>query len=176
MEKDFTGLVRMTVDSKGRVGIPAQFMAVLRNLCPEASAEVGLTITADYSIKIMPLPEYRREMEWLKSLNDQSEQERTIRVLKASFAERCPLDKQNRFKLNPAVMEFCSIGRQVVIIGNFQYMELWDENTWREALRHRMPRLGDASTSVIRKNEPQQPVQYLVPGPIEPVKAGPPTR
>jgi len=162
MEKVFTGTESMTVDSKGRVGIPARFMAVLRALAPDDADAVGVTITPDYSLKIMPIPVFDEEIARLSQLNDQVEEERVILNLMASFAERVPLDKQNRLKLNPLIMDFCSIGREVVITGSIKYLQIWDEAAWRSSSKERLARLGAASALVARKGEAKTPVQYVI--------------
>jgi division/cell wall cluster transcriptional repressor MraZ len=153
--KKFLGSEKMTVDEKGRVGIPARFMAVLRSLYPNHCATVGVTITPDLSIKLMPLPLYNEFMDRLDQFNDQIEEERLILNLVTSFAEEAELDKQNRIKLSQMIMEKCQIGigRQVVVTGNQQYMQIFDEDVWREYSNRGLVKLGSAASMVARKEE-----------------------
>jgi len=155
----FLGSEKMTVDDKGRVGIPARFMTVLRAMFPDQCGEVGLTITPDYSIKVMPLPVFDEFMAGLDQLNDQIEEERLVLTLSTSFADKAELDKQNRIKLSPLLMEKCQIGRQVVVVGSRQYMQIFDENVWREYSDRALAMMGTASSKVARKEEPVAPAR-----------------
>lgn len=162
MDRLFLGAEEMTVDNKGRVGIPARFMSVLRAICPEQAETVGVMITPDRSIKIMPAPYFEQEIARLSQLNDQVEEERMMVNLLASMAELAPLDKQNRIKLNPFMMGECAITRDVVITGSLQYMQIFDKAAWSEFFRKSLPQLGSAAGRVARKEEPKAPIQYVI--------------
>lgn len=160
MEK-FLGSEKMTVDEKGRVGIPARFMSVLRALFPDECTKVGITITPDLSIKVMPLPVYQQFMDSLDQYNDQIEEERLILNLWTSFAEEADLDKQNRIKLSQMITEKCQIGRQVVVVGSRQYMQIFDEKIWREYSDRALAKMGSAASMVARKDEAKPAVQHV---------------
>ena len=80
----------------------------------------------------------------------------------ARLAERAPLDKQNRIKLNPFMMKECSIDRDVVIMGSIQYMQIFDQKVWREYYRRGLPQLGAAASRVAKRDEPKPSVQYVI--------------
>jgi MraZ protein len=162
MDKIFLSTEEMTVDNKGRVGIPARFMSVLRTICPDQADAVGVMITPDKSIKLMPVPFFEKEIERLSQLNDQVDEERMMLNLLASLAERAPLDKQNRIKLNPFMMKECAIDRDVVIMGSIQYMQIFDQKVWREYYKSGLPQLGAAASRVAKKDEPRPAVQYVI--------------
>lgn len=162
MDKIFLSTEEMTVDNKGRVGIPARFMSVLRTICPDQADAIGVMITPDQSIKLMPIPYFEKEIARLSQLNDQVDEERMMLNLLASLAERAPLDKQNRIKLNPFMMKECAIGRDVVIMGSIQYMQIFDQKVWREYYKTSLPQLGAATSRVAKKDEPKASVQYVI--------------
>lgn len=162
MNKLFLSNEQMTVDDKGRVSIPARFMTVLRAICPDQDKSVGVMITPECSLKIMPAPYFAQEVESWGQFNDRVDEERMMLNLSTPVAELLSLDKQNRFKLNPLVREICSIDRQVVIVGSMRYMQLFDLNVWRAMFKKSLPMWGQASTRVARKKEPQAPVQQFV--------------
>ncbi|MEN6627276.1 MAG: hypothetical protein ABFD69_13715 [Candidatus Sumerlaeia bacterium] len=168
MDQVFLGNEQMTVDQKGRVGIPARFVAVLRALDPADADKVGVMITPDRSIKIMPATFFRAELERWSRLDDRDSQERMILNLATSLAELVVLDKQNRIKLNPMMMEMAGIDRQVVIVGNIKFMQIFDEPTWREMFKKNLTAWGEASTSVARRAEAPAPIQYVINAPGAP--------
>lgn len=162
MDQLFLGNEQMSVDDKGRVGIPARFMAVLRAICPNEADSVGVMITPDRSIKVMPIPYFAAEIESWSKFNDRIDEERMMLNLSTSMAERMALDKQNRFKLNPLMRELCMIDQKVVIQGSMNYMQIFDAAAWREMFNKNLARWGQASTHVALKNEPKAPVQQFV--------------
>ena len=162
MDQVFLGSEQMTVDQKGRVGIPARFMSVLRALEPKESDRLGLTITPDRSIKLMPASRFREEIERISRLDDQVDQERMILNMATSLAESVTLDKQNRVKLSPMMTELCGIDRQVVIVGNLKFMQLFDAKAWRELCERSLSTWSQAATAVARRAEAPAPVQYVI--------------
>ncbi|MCE5230733.1 hypothetical protein LLG95_14235 [bacterium] len=165
MEQLFLGNEQMTVDQKGRVGIPSRFMSVLRALEPADADKVGVMITPDRSIKIMPAGYFRSELESWSKLDDRDSQERMILNLATSLAELVTLDKQNRIKLNPMMAELAGIDRQVVIVGNIKFMQLFDAKTWREMFEKSLPAWGEAATQLARRGDKPQPIQYVINAP-----------
>lgn len=138
----------MTVDTKGRVGIPERFMKVLKQGYPDACEEIGVTATPDRSVKLMPKPLFEQELERWSELDDRITDQRTILNLLTAFADLLPLDKQNRIKLSPQLLKFCNIDRDVIIVGSIHYMQIYDRHTWEERVRQDMEKFGDAINAV----------------------------
>jgi MraZ protein len=44
------------------------------------------------------------------------------------------LDKQGRFVLTPALLEYAGLGREVVVAGVRDHLEIWDPKAWRDQL------------------------------------------
>ena len=151
----FLGNELMKVDQKGRVGIPARFMAVLRAMCPDRTESVGMMISPEKSIKILPLPHFLEEVERWNRLDDLVAAERTIKNLVTSTAELATLDKQNRIKLNPQLMALCQIRQQVVVAGSMHYMQLFDVETWKGMFEKGLGRLSEAMQKVADKEQPK---------------------
>jgi MraZ protein len=162
MMNKFLGNDPMTIDDKGRLGVPARFMAVLRQLCPDNADALGVMITPDRSVKIMPMPYFERALERLEKLDDQVDEERLILTLSTSMADSLTLDKQNRIKLNPMLMEICGLDRQVVVVGNLHYMQVFDLRVWRETMTEGIALWSSAQTRVAKKDAPPAPVQYVI--------------
>lgn len=162
MEQVFLGNEQMTVDQKGRVGISSRFVSVLRAIDPANADKVGVMLTPDRSIKIVPANLFAAELERWGNLDDRDEQERMILNLATSLAEMVPLDKQNRIKLNPMAMEIAGIDRQVVVVGNIKFMQLFDLQKWREMFEKGLPAWGKAATEVARRAQPQKPNQLVI--------------
>ena len=160
--KKFLGNELMTVDDKGRLGIPAKFMTVLRKICPDQAGQVGVMITPDRSIKIMPVPAFEEKIEELAQLDDQLEEDRLVLTLSTSMAECLKLDKQNRVKLSPMLLEICGIGRQAMVVGNIDAIQVFDRAVWQDLVAKGMANYSGALSRVARKGEVKAPVQYVI--------------
>jgi division/cell wall cluster transcriptional repressor MraZ len=147
----FIGNDTMRVDPKGRVGIPARFMPVLRAISPDQFDSVGLLISPERSIKILPMPQFIEEMERLNQLDDNIEAERLIKNLAIGHAELVALDKQNRIKLNPTMMDLCDIRQDVIVVGSLHYMQVFDVDVWKNMTKAGLGKLGSAMQKVAEK-------------------------
>jgi MraZ protein len=162
MDDVFLGIEAMTVDDKGRVALPARFANLLRRTAGEETGTIGLRLTPERSIKLMPPGLFDRELARWDKLDDDLDEERLVLNLSASLAERVALDKQNRFKLNALMMEVCQVQREVVIVGSIRYMQLYAAEVWRAMVERDLPRMGEAMAKVSGKGQPPAPVQYII--------------
>lgn len=162
MDAVFLGNEQMTIDQKGRVGIPARFVSVLRAIEGDGFGSVGVMMTPDRSIKMMPSSYFRGEVERWRRLDDRIAEERIILNLATSLAELIALDKQNRIGLNPMMMELAGIDRQVIIVGTIKFMQLFDSGVWREMFERNLGRWGEAAADVARRAAAPPPVQYII--------------
>lgn len=144
LQHAFIGLEEMTVDVKGRVAIPACFMKPLRLRCPERPDTVGLMVTPDRSIKIVPANQFEQEIARLSRLNDRRQRERIILGMSTMGAGLTALDKQNRIKINPAMRKLCGIDRVVMFQGTVNYVQIFDEQRYYQLAENRFDAWSEA--------------------------------
>ena len=65
----------------------------------------------------------------LPSLNKQA---RRLQRLLIGHATECELDGSGRILIPPPLREFSNLDKQIVLIGQGNKFEIWDENTWNE--------------------------------------------
>lgn len=163
LDQRFIGMEEMSVDQKGRVGIPARFMNVLRALAPGADGEVGMLLTPDRSIKVMPLPFFNELLERWDSFNPEFEEERLLLNVGPSGAAQALLDKQNRIKLSPMMMKFCQIQPEslVVVSGHMKYMQIYSATVFEQMVQQALPQWGQAASRAAERSR-EKPVQQFV--------------
>ena len=165
-ETQFTGLERMTADPKGRVGVPARYLRVLKNICPDRADRVGVRLTPERSIKVMPAPMYEAELETWSGLDDRIDDERMVLNMSTVGADLLELDNQNRIRLNPLLMKLCGIDRQVVFVGSVRFMQIYAEEVYLEMIQANQPAWSRAQTNVARQSAAPAaeaaPVQYVI--------------
>lgn len=123
----FTGRFEYSVDDKGRLSIPSR----LRDQVEREDQESSFVITClnpDYLSAYAP-NEFQQLIDAISQSSDGNSRE--LLRLTTSGAETCPLDKQGRVMLSPALRQAAGIRRDVVILGVARRIEIWDRD--REA-------------------------------------------
>ncbi len=123
----FRGGTSLSVDVKGRMAMPAKYRDRLQDIC---SGQLVITVDRDHCLLVYPLPEWEeieRKLVKLPSLNKQA---RRLQRLLIGHATECELDGAGRILLSPLLREFAAIDKQVMLIGQGNKFELWDEATW----------------------------------------------
>jgi len=125
----FRGVNNLNLDAKGRMAVPARYRDRLQ---AESDGRVVVTVDRDGCLLIYPMGEWEaieRELVRLPTLNKQA---RRLQRLLIGHATECEFDAQGRILVPGPLREFAGIDRRVVLIGQGNKFELWDEATWNE--------------------------------------------
>jgi MraZ protein len=124
----FLGTYEHSLDTKGRVILPAKFREQL-----EAGAFLAKSLGGCLAL-------YTAE-EFEKVAQDMQENARrggvernAVRSFAAGAAEATP-DRQGRISIPQHLRSFANLEREVVVAGAFSRIEIWDTNRWREVDR-----------------------------------------
>ncbi len=123
----FRGVNNVTLDAKGRLSIPTRYRAQLKDSC---DAQMVMTVDRERSLLLYPLPvweDIERKLIKLPSLNKQA---RRLQRLLIGHATECELDGQGRVLVSPPLREFAGLEKKVVMIGQGNKFEIWNEQTW----------------------------------------------
>ena len=124
----FRGVSALTVDSKGRLAIPTRHREALVRQC-----EGQLVVTVDqneHCLWMYPLPEWEEIQRKLVALPSLDEQAQILKRILIGHATDCELDGAGRVLLTPPLRKFASIEKQVVLLGQGNKFEIWDEARW----------------------------------------------
>ncbi len=114
-----------TVDSKGRLIIPAKFR--------EALGEKFITTKGlDNCLFLYPEPEWKSFEEKLKKLPVSQPNARAFVRFFFSGAAECEFDKQGRILLPANLREYAALDRDVVVVGVMSRIEIWNADKWKE--------------------------------------------
>ena len=117
-----------TIDDKNRLTLPAKFR--------EEFAE-GIVVTRglDGCLFAYRRPDWARLVESrLAPLDPFSKGTRQIQRFLYSGATETDLDKQGRVMVPAALLEHAKLGRDVVVAGVGDHLEIWDRSAWRTEL------------------------------------------
>lgn len=121
------GVNSLTLDGKGRVAIPTRYREELTRCC---EGRMVLTVDRDHCLLLYPLPEWEqieRKLVLLPSLNPQT---RSLQRLLIGHATECEMDGSGRILLPPPLRVFASLDKDIVLIGQGNKFEIWDEQQW----------------------------------------------
>ncbi len=127
----FRGRFIHTIDSKGRVSVPIKFREVLSEKYEES---LIVTTEVDQCLIAFPTEEWNRLEEKIRSLPSMSKELKAWMRFFYSGAVECPIDRQGRILIPPSLREYGSLNKEVVLIGLFNKIEIWDKGRWETAM------------------------------------------
>src|SRR5690606_26161936 len=119
----FMGEFRHSIDSKGRLIMPAKFR---ENLGEQFVVTRGL----DRCLFVYPRTEWSVLEEKIKTLPMTKKDVRAFVRTLFSGATECEVDKQGRINLPNNLLEYAKIEKDVVIIGVSTRVEIWSASEW----------------------------------------------
>jgi len=119
------------VDEKGRLKLPAQFRAAIE---PEYGAEFFVTSLRGESVRIYPMRVWARVEEKLARA---SSVDPAVMRFKNSvnFHGQCAvMDGQGRVLIHPLLREKAGIRGEVAVLGQQEFLEVWNRSAFEERL------------------------------------------
>jgi len=123
----FRGVNALTLDSKGRLAIPTRYRDELVRV---ANGRLVVTVDRDHCLLLYPLPEWEEIERKLVKLPSFNAPARRLQRLLIGHATEVELDGSGRILLPPPLREFAALDKTVVMIGQGNKFEIWDEAQW----------------------------------------------
>ncbi len=126
----FRGVNALNLDSKGRLAIPTRYRDELMRA---AQGHVVITVNPvdqDHCLLLYPLPEWEEIERKLVKLPTLNAATRRLQRLLIGHATELELDGNGRILLPPPLREFATLDKAVVLIGQGNKFEIWDEAKW----------------------------------------------
>jgi len=123
----FKGQAEYSVDSKGRLAIPAKMRSALS---PEAKSTFTMTRGFEKCVFLYPLDVWENIEEQISALNMYSRQSRDFVRTILMWADEVSLDGQGRVSLTRPLIEFAGISEKALIIGALDHIEIWDPDSF----------------------------------------------
>jgi len=119
----FIGEYAYSLDSKGRVNIPAKFRQALSE---DNENTFVIARGMDPCIWVYPLAQWKEIETNLRSLSSLSKIHRTFVRNTARYASPSTYDKQGRITLTPSLIVYAGLEKNALIIGMVNKMEIWN--------------------------------------------------
>ena len=135
----FLGRFAHTLDTKGRLAVPARF---------RASLEEGVVVTRgmDRCVAAYPMPVWEDLAGKISALPMTDPNARQFRRMVFAEAANLSLDSQGRIVVPPELRSYAAIDRDAVIIGVHTSFEIWSPSGW-DAMQALVDDEGDAIVS-----------------------------
>ncbi len=122
----FLGQYTYTLDSKGRLIIPAAFRKALDG------EKVVVTRGLDRCLTLYPLAVWNEIAAKVNALPITDPKGRALRRLLFADAVDAALDRQGRLLLPERLRDYAALERDVVVVGLDRFIELWEPHRWEE--------------------------------------------
>ncbi len=117
------GQHRYQLDQKGRIALPKRYLEAL-------AAGAYVTLGQDGCLWVFPREEFDRQSERIRSMPLSNPQARAYARMFFSSTDQVAPDAQGRLTISPRLRQQVGAGREVVVIGVFDHLEIWDAATW----------------------------------------------
>lgn len=128
----FLGVTHINLDSKARLAVPTRYRALLEQHC---SNQVCITAAVnDRCLLVYPQPEWEklsRKLSAMPTVFDDTTRKVSRRLM--GYAEERQLDSQGRILLSAGQKKYAGISKGIVLVGQGNKFEIWDEESWDAA-------------------------------------------
>ncbi len=121
------GVNAINLDAKGRMTVPTRYREQLQASC---EGQMVLTVDRERHLLLYPLPEWERVERKLLELPSLNKQARGLQRMMMGYATECAPDGSGRILLPPLLREFAGIEKRIVMIGQGNKFEIWNEASW----------------------------------------------
>lgn len=137
----FYGEHEHTIDDKSRVTLPAKFRHSLAD-------GVVLVRGIDGTVDVYPRATWEANMARIAELDSLNRESRDMKRFVFTGATQAELDRQGRVVLPPKLAERADLGKEVVVLGVHDHIEIWNRASWAEHLHAIEGSVGDVAERV----------------------------
>ncbi|MDW8844732.1 division/cell wall cluster transcriptional repressor MraZ [Erwinia sp. P7711] len=129
----FRGATLVNLDSKGRLAVPTRYR---ETLIGESQGQMVCTIDLHQPCLLLyTLPEWEIIERKLARLSSMNPAERRVQRLLLGHASECQMDNAGRLLVATTLRQHANLTKEVMLVGQFNKFELWDEQTWYQQVR-----------------------------------------
>jgi MraZ protein len=151
-----TGTYSRSLDDKNRLAIPKK----VRDTLGSDTAMLYLAPGTDRSLTLYTEEAFSRLGEQLSQGSPTGQEIRAFSRLFYTQAEAIELDRQGRIRVPPELARLAGLGRDVVLLGVRDHLEIWDKQRWDQYLAEKQTRYDEIAESAFQPLTPvagQQP-------------------
>jgi MraZ protein len=120
------------LDEKGRLKLPAAFRALLE---PKFGTDFFVTSLRGDSVRIYPMEVWLRVEERIARASSLNPSVMRFKNAVNYFGQSSPMDAQGRILIHPLLRERADVRGEVVVLGQQDFLEVWNRNVFEERLQ-----------------------------------------
>ncbi|MFQ5723261.1 MAG: division/cell wall cluster transcriptional repressor MraZ [Terriglobia bacterium] len=128
----FRGSYAARVDEKGRLKIPAAFLAPIRE---NYSGQFFVTATTGQFARIYPIEVWSDIEERLSRVSSTNRAKKKFLNLVSYYGQVVSLDKQGRVLIPSVLRESAAVKGEVQVVGSLTYLDVWNHQRFLEEIR-----------------------------------------
>lgn len=144
----FTGNFEMSIDSKGRVTVPAPFVKVQQAVHAAEGGMFVVSVSLERNIAVFPVAAWLRTVENLEQFPALDIHSRKLRTMMTGYSYQVSLDANKRLRLPVQLTELCGIEKEVTFVGQRDHFQIWDRQQWadfsKETIEHMLESAQEA--------------------------------
>jgi MraZ protein len=118
-----------TLDSKSRLAIPAKFREAM--LSPEEGFALVAVRMFDGVLYLYSQKTYEAILPRIETQLEVNEEVRNLKRLRYGLAQDLEMDGLGRILIPENVQKWCSLGKEVAVLGVDDHVEVWDRSRWQ---------------------------------------------
>lgn len=144
----FKGSYSYSVDSKGRINIPAKLR---KYISPDANDTFVVTRGFEKCLVLYPLDEWNTLEGSVRELSPSNAQHRFITRALLQYATETQLDGQSRITIPKELLQFAGIEDQVLIVGVLERIEVWNPKEYDVYMKSQTDSYENVAQTVLHK-------------------------
>jgi MraZ protein len=140
----FLGEYQHTLDAKGRVSLPRKFRDA-------TGGRLVVSKGFEKSLAVYPVDVYERFLDGLVSGGDLTRDMRAVRRHFTAGADEVEVDGAGRISLTQGLRTFAGLGKDVVVAGVGDHIEIWDAKAWNAYEQDHAATIEDAAEELARQ-------------------------
>ena len=152
----FVGEFTHAIDEKNRLVLPAKFRAFIND--PEDKKGffiVASPVPGEHCLRLYTMSSWQKVKAKLEAeANKAKDPARYMRFF-ASRGEFGALDKQSRLVVPQKLLDYAGLKKDVLMVGNFEWIEVWNVGEYRAATESLDEEIGDRDRAMWPDPEPK---------------------
>lgn len=144
----FKGSYGYSVDSKGRINIPAKLR---KYVSLEANDTFVITRGYERCLSVYPLDEWNMLEQSIRQLSPSNPKHRFFTRTLLQYATESTLDGQSRITIPKELLQYAGIEDQVLILGVLERIEVWNPKVHEEYLQAQAESYENVAQVVFQK-------------------------
>lgn len=143
----FKGSFSYSVDSKGRINIPAKMR---KNVSSDANDLFVITRGFESCLFIYPNDEWAKLEQSIRKLSSSDPKHRFVMRTLLQWATEAQLDGQSRIILPKELLQFAKIENEVLILGVLEHIEVWNPRLYEEYIASQHDTYENVAAAVLK--------------------------